>query len=183
MQFAIVVAIAMSPNYCFVTGNQMSCRTNQLIRKPFHSQQNDCMVGNIILKLCWPIMNQADSFKVKIFSKFVGWNSESEETLAKVKEYCLFFGGKSNYKAWQYGEQTTSWLRALTLFLLFLFSFLWSVCSLFIQPCVALVQLGQGHLSSAIQRKSLQLQFPSQGPVLLLVFLLVLILVLILSSN
>ena len=100
--------------------------------------------------------------------------------MAKVKEYCLFFGGKSNYKAWQYGEQTTSWLRALTLFLLFLFSFLWSVCSLFIQPCVALVQLGQGHLSSAIQRKSLQLQFPSQDPVLLLILLLVPLLVLLL---
>ena len=141
------------------------------------------MVASIILKLCWPIMNQADSFKVKIFSKFVGRDSEPLETLAKVKEYCLFFGGESNYKAWQYGEQTTSWLRALTLFLLFLFSFLWSVCSLFIQPCVALVQLGQGRLSSAIQRKSLQLQFPSQGPVLLLILLLVLILVLILSSN
>ena len=100
--------------------------------------------------------------------------------MAKVKEYCLFFGGKSNYKAWQYGEQTTSWLRALTLFLLFLFSFLWSVCSLFIQPCVALVQLGQGRLSSAIQRKSLQLQFPSQGPVLLLILLFVLLLILLL---
>ena len=52
----------------------------------------------------------ADSLKLKskYFPSLSSGTLKNGKLCIIVKEYCLFFGGKSNYTARQYGEQTTS---------------------------------------------------------------------------